>query len=163
EIFRLAAAGYGTPRIVAKLNREGVPAIGKTGKWVRGYVGNILRDRRAVGEYQPRKGKRREPDGEPVKGYFPAVVTEEEFFAARAGAAERGHFRGRVGEQRINLFAGLTWNARESGDAYFMTMQAERGARRHVLVTNSSQNGRGPSWSFPYPVFEWAVLEKLAE
>ena len=89
-IFRLAGTGYGTPRIVAKLNKDGVPPIGKTGKWVKGYIGRILRDRRAVGEYQPRKGKRREPDGDPVPNYFPAVISEEEFFAARRAPRSGG-------------------------------------------------------------------------
>jgi DNA invertase Pin-like site-specific DNA recombinase len=161
-IFRLAASGYGTPRIVAKLNRDGVPPIGKTGKWVKGYLGRILRDRRAVGEYQPRKGKKREPDGDPVPNYFPAVVTEEEFFAARAGAAERGQLRGRLGTQTINIFAGMMKNARE-GDSYYMTMRVERGVRHHVLITNNSQQGLSPCYSFPYPVLERAVLSMLAD
>jgi DNA invertase Pin-like site-specific DNA recombinase len=161
-IFDLASTGYGTPRIVAKLNKLGVPPIGKTGKWVKGYIGRILRDRRAIGEYQPRKGKKREPDGDPVRLYFPAVVSEKQFFAARAGAAERGQLRGRLGTQSTTVFAGLLKNAR-AGDSYYMTSRVERGLRRHVLITNESQNGRSPCWSFPYAVFEWAVLSMLAE
>jgi hypothetical protein len=47
-IFEWAASGYGTPRIVSRLIRDNVPPIGKTGKWVRGYVGRILRDRRVA-------------------------------------------------------------------------------------------------------------------
>jgi DNA invertase Pin-like site-specific DNA recombinase len=161
-VFHLAATGYGTPRIVAKLNKDGVPPIGKTGKWVKGYIGRILRDRRAVGEYQPRKGKRREPDGDPVPNYFPAVVSEQEFFAARAGAAERGQHRGRLGTQHVNIFAGVTKNARE-GDSYYMTMRVERRVRHHVLITNNSQQGLSPCYSFPYLVFEQALLSMLAE
>jgi DNA invertase Pin-like site-specific DNA recombinase len=162
RIFHLAASGYGTPRIVATLNRDKVPPIGKTGKWVRGYIGKILRDRRAVGEYQPRKGKKRVPDGDPVPGYFPAVVTQEEFFAARAGAAERGQLRGRLGSQSVNIFAGLLRNARE-GDSYFMNQRVERGQRHYVLITRNSQEGLSPCYSFPYPAFEEAVLSLLAE
>ncbi len=162
RVCLLASSGYGTPRIVTKLNRDGVPPIGKTGKWVKGYIGRILRDRRAIGEYQPRKGKRREADGDPVPGYFPAAVTEEEFFGARAGAAERGQLRGRTGSQAINVFAGLLKNGR-AGDSYYMTPRVERGVTHHVLITNESQNGRSPCWSYPYPVFERAVLSLLAE
>jgi DNA invertase Pin-like site-specific DNA recombinase len=161
RIFHLAASGYGTPRIVALLNREKTPPIGKTGKWVRGYVGRILRDRRALGEYQPRKGRRRVPDGDPVPNYFPAVVTEEEFFAARAGAAERGQLRGRLGVQTINVFAGLVSNARE-GDSYFL-MQRNEGRRYYVLITRNSQEGISPCYSFPYAAFERAVLSLMAE
>ena len=143
RLFNLAANGYGTPRIVAKLNKEKVPPIGKTGKWVKGYIGKILRDRRAIGEYQPRKGKKREPDGDPVPNYFPAAVTEKEFFAARAGAAERGKLRGRLGTQHVNIFAGLLKNARE-GDSYYMTMRVECGHHYNVLITNNSQQGLSP-------------------
>jgi DNA invertase Pin-like site-specific DNA recombinase len=161
-IFRLAGSGYGTPRILAKLNKDGVPGLGKTGMWTRGYIGLILRDRRAIGEYQPRKGKKRVPDGDPVSGYFPAVVSEEEFYAARAGAAKRGQLRGRLGTQAINVFAGLLRNARE-GDAYYMAIRVERAGRYYVMLNRNSQEGRSPCFSFPYTIFERAILSKLAE
>ena len=70
--------------------------------------------------------------------------------------------RGRLGTQQVNVFAGLTKNARE-GDSYYMTMRVERGIRHHVLITNNSQQGLSPCYSFPYPVFERAVLSMLAE
>ena len=161
-IFRLAGSGYGTPRILAKLNKDRVAGFGKTGMWTRGYIGLILRDRRAIGEYQPRKGKKRVPDGDPVPGYFPAVVSEQEFYAARAGAAERGQLRGRLGTQAINVFAGLLKNARE-GDAYYMAIRVERAGRYYVLLNRNSQEGRSTCFSFRYDVFERAILSKLAE
>jgi hypothetical protein len=88
RVFALAAAGYGNKLIVKKLTAEGVPTFGTSGKWVRNYLQNILKDRRAVGEFQPR-GRNGTPDGDPIPNYFPAVVTEEEWLAARAGAAAR--------------------------------------------------------------------------
>jgi hypothetical protein len=117
-----------------------------------------------VGEYQPRKGKKRVPDGEPVTGYFPSVVTEAEYFAARAGAAERGIKRGRLGKTCINLFAGLLKNARE-GDSYYMTMRTQRKGppRYHVLINTNCEQGRSPCYAFPYVAFERAVLGELAE
>src|SRR5262249_41958737 len=63
EIFRMAATGHGVAMIVKKLTRDKVPAWGRSGVWSRAYVGLILKDRRAVGEHQP-KGKGRKPDGE---------------------------------------------------------------------------------------------------
>jgi DNA invertase Pin-like site-specific DNA recombinase len=173
QIFQLAASGYGTPRIVAKLTDEKVPSFGgrpgrKSDEWARSTVSMILRDRRVLGEYQP---KRRSPkgrllDGDPVPGYFPAVVSEEEFAAARAGAAERGKYRGRLGKEHINVFAGLLKNARE-GDAYYLTVRSEitaQGRKRYpVLINYNGEQGRSPCWSFPFPVFEAAILEKLRE
>lgn len=168
EIFRLASTGYGAARIVSKFTKEGVKAIGKTGKWGKAYIQNILRDRRAIGEYQPRKGKERVPDGDPVPSYFPAVVTEEDYFAARAGAAERGQLRGRsgTGQVKVNLFTGLIKNARD-GDAYYMTTRTQ-GAREsrwsyHVLINVNAEQGRSPCFAFPYVPFERAVLDRLKE
>src|SRR5262249_48630295 len=101
-IFKLASVGYGTPRILKKLNEDKVQSIGSSGAWTRGYLGRILRDRRVLGEYQPRKGKNREPDGNPVPNYFPPAVSEKEFYAARAGAKERFILKGRIGVETIN-------------------------------------------------------------
>jgi len=44
-----------------------------------------------------------------------------------------------------------------------MTMRVERGLRHHVLITNNSQQGLSPCWSFPYPIFERAILSMLSE
>src|SRR5262249_46606643 len=120
RIFRLAAAGYGHGSLIAKLEEENVPAFGDSGRWSRGYVAKILRRRRAIGGHRPGKaqGTSRIPDGEPVPGYYPAAVTEEEWLAARAGAEQRKHQRGRLGKH-INVFAGLLKHARD-GDGYFL-------------------------------------------
>jgi DNA invertase Pin-like site-specific DNA recombinase len=87
RIFRLAGSGYGVSSIIALFEKEKVPAFGRTGRWTRAYIDVILTDRRALGELQPRKGN--VPDGPPIPDYFPAAVTEDEYYAARAGAAQR--------------------------------------------------------------------------
>jgi DNA invertase Pin-like site-specific DNA recombinase len=98
RIFALAAKGYGRHRIIAALKAEGFPSL--TGKpvWPACSIGFILVDRRVLGEYQPHKliddpnrksGYRRGPDGEPIKGYYPAAIKEHEWLAARAGTASR--------------------------------------------------------------------------
>src|SRR5262245_9872100 len=57
RVFELAASGVGIPGIIKKFAEDGVPAFGRSGRWTRAYVGLMLKDRRAVGELQPRKGK----------------------------------------------------------------------------------------------------------
>lgn len=169
RIFKLAANGYGTPRIIKKLNEDKVPTIGKTGLWVKGYVGMILRDRRAIGEYQPRTGKKRVPDGEPVAKYFPAAVDEKLFLRARSGASKRGKLRGRIGTSQINIFAGLLHNARPEGGAYYLshrtnhTKDKTEVKKHYVLITRHSQEGMSPAWSFPYPQFEGSLLSAISE
>jgi DNA invertase Pin-like site-specific DNA recombinase len=93
RIFELAADDCGMTTIVKVLTREGVPAFGDReadgdghtrkrpgrrygcGEWRTCYVRSILRDRRALGEFQPRDSEGR-PRGEPISNYYPPAVTE---------------------------------------------------------------------------------------
>src|SRR5262245_23631964 len=182
KIFRLTIDGYGLTSIVRKLSEEKVPAFGEvvvregrkrsqfSGKWSRAYLSRILRDRRAVGEFQPcrREGHKKIPDGDPVPGYFPAVVTESDWLAARAAAQQRRDKPGRLGKN-LNVFSGLVKHARD-GDTYFMVTKvdghrgrARRSPPRQILVNMRSTEGDAPGYSFPFPVFEQAVLSMLAE
>ena len=105
--------------IVKKLTSDRVPPFGPSGRWCRSYIANILKDRRAVGDFRPRSGRTPE---EPIPNYFPAVVTEEEYLAARAGAAQRRHRPGRMtSEGDINVFAGLIHNATDGDSFYTVT------------------------------------------
>jgi hypothetical protein len=176
HIFHLAAAGYGYLAIIRRLTEEGVPAFGEavvrpgkkrsqfSGQWTLPYVARLLNDRRAVGEFQP-CGRGRKPEGDPIPGYFPAAVTEDEYWAAQAGAdvrrkkAKSGKDEVkayRVGKH-VNLFSGLLRNARD-GDTYIAASKPNR-----VLVNHAAQQGRGRSWSFSLPVFERALLKLLHE
>jgi DNA invertase Pin-like site-specific DNA recombinase len=160
HIYQLAAAGYGISRIVKKLAADGVPAFGQSGRWTTSYVGAILRDRKALGEHQPRD-RHHKPDGPPIPGYYPAAVTEEEWNAARAGAAERSRRRGRIAAG-VNLFSGLLTDAR-TGESYMVQTRNDEGGRRQVLVNFAATQGRGKCHAFPLPVFEQAVLSLLKE
>jgi DNA invertase Pin-like site-specific DNA recombinase len=88
RIFEMAAGGYGMKRIVDTLTREKVPTPGRSQKWNRAYVRNILNDRRALGEHQPRHPDG-STDGPVIKGFYPAIVDEDLFLQARADAAQR--------------------------------------------------------------------------
>ncbi len=213
EIFRLTAEGYGTAAIVRKLTAEGVPAFGDylppptggddatptkrskstagrrangehlgAGYWTRSYIHRILTDRRALGEFQPRR-RDGSPDGEPLKGYFPVVVSEQEHLAARAGSRQRlrrGNGEPATGERRprqrtgeragqekqpryVNLFAGLLFNAHPPHDAYYRATRKERGERRSVLINSDAAEGRAAMWSFPFDAFESAIISALRE
>jgi DNA invertase Pin-like site-specific DNA recombinase len=187
-VLRLAGAGYGVASIVARLNRDRVPPITRCDHWSRSYVTALLGDRRVLGEFQPRCGGK--PDGDPVKDFFPAVVSEAEWLAARAGAAARKRhprWAGRLGKGRINLFAGLLVHARD-GDSYQMTTtrsypapkgtpKGKRGRGKgkrgrgptgeprhyHVLVNSHGTDGTARAYSLPLDPFEEAVFDWLRE
>jgi DNA invertase Pin-like site-specific DNA recombinase len=187
RIFALAAQGHGHAVTVRKLMAQGVKAFGAcdlvevrgpdgstrlerrakaggplgSGRWNRAYVAQILRDRRAVGEFQPRL-RDGSPAGEPIPNYFPAVVSEAEWLLARAGAAERRHRPGRGGT-RINLFAGLVADA-VTGSAYYAATRPGRNHYDHrVLQPVAFAEGHGPCSSFPLRTFERAILSLLPQ
>jgi DNA invertase Pin-like site-specific DNA recombinase len=112
-IYRLAGQGFGLDAILAKLQKDKTPPISRPRrhedaatntvvvlppKWVRSYIAKLLRDRSLLGEYHPHvlsqgpvdpndpngpTRSKRTPQGEPIRDYFPAVLTEDEFLAAR--------------------------------------------------------------------------------
>jgi DNA invertase Pin-like site-specific DNA recombinase len=187
-IFRLAASGFGNPAIIKRLTAAGVPPLGAfeeytddrdkvrrravagcrfgSGRWTRPYVQLILTDRRALGEYQP-KDKNGEAEGDAIPNYYPAVVTEDEWRQARAGAQERRRNPGRVGKGQVNVFAGILKHARD-GDSYIMTQRLSRTGGKttrkfQILVNGEGDQGRERGYSIPYLEFETAILNCLKE
>ena len=132
RIFDLAATGMGTRAIAHLLNAEKAPMppadCNKRGKdpekeaarrWHATFVAQLLTSRAVLGEYQPFRtertpGKMSEPDkvtrvpvGDPIPGYWPAVVTQEQWDAVRAGASRK--LGGKVGGRNM-VFSNLLTN-----------------------------------------------------
>jgi DNA invertase Pin-like site-specific DNA recombinase len=160
RIYTLAAGGLGCSLIARALIQEGHEPMGPSGEWGRTYIGQILLDRRAVGEFQPRYANGK-PAGDPIAGYYPACVSEAEWQAARAAVGGRGQPRGRVGKN-VNIFAGLLRNARD-GETYYVTTRCPAGKKHRVLIGSRAMEKGAPCHSFPFPTFEKAVLSLLKE
>ncbi len=176
DIFRLSAEGLGVSRILQHLvaDPKKYPAFGDSGKWRDSYVLQILSNRAVFGEFQPQsreEGNKRVDCGQPIKGYFPPVITEEQFFQVQAGMKARFRVLGRPGEFETNLFTGIV---RHAEDKTTMSVHTFRQATTkdgetkpyRYLTSGGTANGalrRGNSLSFPYPPFEQAVLQALSE
>ncbi len=110
EIFELSVAGSGGYSIAKLLNSKQVPAFGRSKRWDQSTIHNLLTNRAVLGEYQRKQtveGKEM-PVGDPVPGYYPAVVGAELFNAAhQARQRNLAAGRGRKGRFISNLFAGL--------------------------------------------------------
>lgn len=161
KVFQLAANGYGLVSIVKKLTSDGVKSFGgRRGDWTRSYLGLILQDRRALGEHQPMKNG--EPDGDVICGYYPAVVTENQWHAARAGLTERQKHKGRIGSRNINIFAGLLKSALD-GSSYFLTAYKASGKKVQALANFRATEGLSKFRTYRYDILEEAVLSQLKE
>ncbi|WP_258035898.1 recombinase family protein [Pseudomonas putida] len=133
RIFDLSTKGHGSRIIAATLNQEGIPAFSAgrknfSGLWGFSTVRHILDSRTVLGEYQPHifiDGKRT-PDGEPIKDYFPSVVTENEFYLAQAARTSRKTHSVTNATTNFNVLAGIL-NCYKCGSA--MHLQGQRGRK----------------------------------
>jgi DNA invertase Pin-like site-specific DNA recombinase len=112
-IFHWAAdLGMGADQIARRLNGQRVPTFGHSQGWHKSYVLKILHDRAVLGEFQmyTRAGGKRQPAGEVLQGYYPAVVDENLFYRAQAALAKRRqNGGGRKGPRISNLFSKLAY------------------------------------------------------
>lgn len=109
-IFSEADAGHGSFSIASKLNREGIPTLGKSNGWHQSYVSKILANRAVIGEFQPHRYVNGEPvaSGEPISNYFPVLVSEDQFLRVQAGRRSRQVIgAGRKGPENRNLFTHI--------------------------------------------------------
>jgi hypothetical protein len=131
-------------------------------EWNRTSIRRLLTDRACLGEYQPMRGrgKNRVPDGDAIENYYPPIVSPATFH--KAGACLSARKLGRVGRDSrlVNVFSGLLKDAR-NGKSYITGLRVERcGARHHVLLSAHKTQGAA---SFPFDIFEKAVLSRLKE
>ena len=101
---KLNGIGLGTSTI--KLNAE-APWRPKNG-WRSSYIKKTLHNRAVIGEYQPhvQVDGRRMPDGDPILGYYPAIVQPEIFFAVQDQLKKNRGTGGRK-DRANNLFTHL--------------------------------------------------------
>src|SRR5262249_32853095 len=100
---------------------------------------------------------------------FPAVVTAEEWALARAGQEQRqgrdrrGRVLARSERKHVNLFRGLLTHAPDGEGFFFQPGTTAKKVRHAVLRSKAGSDSRGKEVTFPYLVFEEAVLSLLAE
>jgi DNA invertase Pin-like site-specific DNA recombinase len=162
-VFAMRKSGMGWLRLVSELTRRGVPPLPGAEHWVRSTVVNLIRDGRVTGRYQPTKrdaNDRRVPDGDAIEGYYPVVISCEEWQVVNATVGKRG--QGHT-SKHANLFRkGLIVDAL-GGGCFLPATRSDGGAHRRVLLPTASVEGRGTCRSLSLPVFEGAFLRLLRE
>lgn len=162
-IFKLCLQGVGTIGIVRRLVEEKVPPI--AAKWGKMLVHRLLTDGRVIGTLQP-KNQFCEPVGEPIAGYYPAIVPEKEF--QRAQALHQGNIwkkGGRLDSAVLNLFSGMVKDP-ITGLSY--TVETRKrwlndGGVHRTMISRGQQEGTDFLPRFPADSFEQAILARLVE
>ncbi|WP_191969649.1 recombinase family protein [Neorhizobium galegae] len=110
SVYADASAGKGSFQIARALNQASVAPFGDGDGWHESFISKLLTNRAVLGEFQPHRlvaGKRL-PEGEPIKDYYPRIISDDLFALVEAGrAARRNRGSGRKGRNNINLFSVL--------------------------------------------------------
>jgi len=145
RIFDLKLQGKGSRSVAKELNQDDT-AWERPKGWHAAYVNRILGNRAVIGELQTNKlvERKQVPDGEPVEGYFPAIVDRDVFFAVqKIRDADRrkqdgrgtGGRNGKIG----NLFTHFI-KCPYCGSS--MTYQIKKGGYKY-LICGTALRGRG--------------------
>lgn len=165
RVFELAASGLGGTAISRQANQNGWPLPWRERKntstrWEHTGVSRLLRDRRVLGEWQPKKmvaGKLTE-DGEPVKNYYPRIVTDDLWHRVQNALS------GREGPLRIrgvkaDVFAGLLFC--KCGERMDRKAPAGRGHARYYCI--GRKHGASECPGLPEKVLLGPVLSTIAQ
>lgn len=110
KVFQLSVAGFGNIAIVRRANSEGWAAPGKVKSWHATLVTRLLNNRALLGEHHHylKQGKKRVPvDTGPWLNYYPVVIDEALFNAARSAKALRADMPRRRDKRYLNIFQGV--------------------------------------------------------
>jgi hypothetical protein len=159
------------------LNAEGVPTTpGPNGKkaamWHASYINRLLRNPAVMGTFQPNttsfdgRKKIRTNAGEPIKGYYPAVVDEALFQRVQAMLSDtNAPGRGKAQVELQNLLGGLAVCAKCGASMRRKTMTAKLadGTKKHYayFCCTKAMAGDGCTYgSTSYETVEAAFLEQ---
>ena len=148
RIVDLCLQGFGQSRSAAILNQEG-HCNSRGGLWSPAGVGQVLRDRRLIGERQwcelqlQPDGRRKRVPTKVQRGFFPSAITLQEFERCKALMASRNDYHSRRPHHtdlRKNLFQGV---ARcPCGELYSLMSQTKPSGQVHsYLVCKAKAKG----------------------
>jgi DNA invertase Pin-like site-specific DNA recombinase len=164
RIFKLSIDGQGAQNITKILNGEGLKTLGRNCAWSAASVNRVLTSKAVYGYYQPHKGsqkkKTRKPVGDPIPNYYPAIVSEEDYYRCQQAMQARRHVTSPGIKRTANLFTRLAICPRCGGNMVAInggpqsTMKFRcSNAARHVCVKAGIQ----------YSTVEKAILASLKE
>jgi DNA-binding CsgD family transcriptional regulator len=162
KIFELSISGFGGRMIARLLNEKTVPGFGASGRWDQSTIHNMLTSRATIGEFQRKQiieGKE-EPVGEPIRNYYPAVISHATFEAAQKARRHNFQFRsGRRGKAITNLFFGVRLLCHYCSQA--VKFDSNGADKRFVCATVLGGVVGCPRFAWNYSDFEKTFFECL--
>jgi hypothetical protein len=124
----LCLQGYGQVRVAAIINGEGYRNA-RGGLWSGSAIAQCWRDRRLIGERAYSRGT------EVIAGYFPAMLTRDEWDRLQAAIAQRHGNLGRAGrgDHRHNILQGVVYCT--CGTRRELQTATKPSGRKHAYLT----------------------------
>ncbi|MBL0601337.1 recombinase family protein [Aeromonas veronii] len=135
EMFEMAKSGCGYEQIAKAFRSKGYKTFGKMTDWRPAGIQAVIKSRAVIGEFQPHiieKGERI-PDGEPIVGYYPAIVSRSLFKDVHHIISQRNNHSGSYRKGRFNnLFSGVL--RCQCGEPLRFNNKGKAGSPRNYLI-----------------------------
>jgi hypothetical protein len=175
KIYEMSIAGYGSYAIAKYLNEHieefpneeikgGRPKKNNIKEWTQSYVSKILYYKSVTGEYQPYHlvNNKRVPIGEPIKNYYPVIISLEDFNISQLKMQNRcNNSGGPIGLKLSNIFTKLVKCSCDSTVVY-----KDSGYEDYLICINRNKKVGGikcESHSWIYLDFENFIFKNLKE
>ena len=143
RIYRMQLDGVSQHRIERALNDDPT-AWQRPNGWRCSYIKKVLSNPAVIGIYQPHtrrgEGGKREPEGPPIPGYYPAIIEPEVYYAVQRRLAANVGKGGRTTFRR-NIFTHLVKCGHCGGPMRYM----DKGKREawQYLACDTAARGAG--------------------
>jgi DNA invertase Pin-like site-specific DNA recombinase len=175
-IFDQAASGVGQVKIVRHLNNRFTPISKPTAKspvrqWNTSYVNKILHDKSVLGIYQPMRfdeKKNRVPAGDPIKDYYPRVISDDLFHRARYSQSHNRKANATTKTNFVNILSGIVKCVSDGNSMQIQTSRqkrknGEKYVQRRLVSYGHKRNDKSCPFSIEYFAFESLVIAAMKE
>ena len=156
RIFDLSLGGVGTPTMAKLFNSEGIPTMHRANAWTFGTINAILKNESVLGTYTPKK-----VEAEPIKGYYPQIVTDSQFYQVKESLQKRQWVSGHNVHRVLNLFSGISFCGHCGSPMRIKS--AITGSKTYVRCKLATSSNECRAETFPYYAAERLVLNHLAK
>lgn len=165
EIFSAILSGRGAGSIAKELTVNGPKPWGRSKVWNESYIKKIADSISVYGEFQPHVYRenelgtlRRVPDGEPIVGYYPAILEKDLFLRAKIAMRQRAITgRGRKGAAFRNPLTGLMKCRCGSGIQFIDKGKAPKGGT-YLRCSQAVRKGACACLAFKFEVVLQVVI-----